>query len=359
MDIIVFASLISFFIAFVTMPLIIRVADAKQLLDMPGDRKVHFVPIPALGGIGLYLAISLCVLTASDFSSAPELQYFSAGSLVIFFLGLKDDLHRISPLQKFAGQCLSVFIISFQGHYQLSSFHGFLGIESLPASFSTAFTYLTMLVIINAFNLIDGIDGLAGTLALVSTLFFGTVFAIEMDYAHATLAFSTAAALLGFMIYNYSPARIFLGDTGSLLIGLINAVLAIRFINLETGSDTVLQFPAAPALAFSALFVPLADTLRVILIRIYFGRSPFHPDVNHIHHMLLEKGFSHLQITGILGIVSMVILAFAAMIQPLGINAVIFSVFAVGFSLVGLLHWSLKRGKKETRTELQKKASIH
>ncbi len=356
---IIFASFFSFIIAFVTMPLIIRVADARQLFDMPGERKVHFVPIPSLGGIGIYLAISFCVLAISDFPSAPELQYFSAGSLIIFFLGLKDDLYRISPLQKIAGQCLAVFIISFQGHYQLDSFHGFLGVQALPPTLATAFTYVTMLVIINAFNLIDGIDGLAGTLSFISTLFFGVVFAIEQDLAHAILAFSTAAALLGFMIYNYSPARIFLGDTGSLFIGLVNAVLAVRFINLGTAENTVLGFTAAPAVALSALFIPLADTLRVILIRVYYGRSPFHPDVNHIHHLLLKRGLSHLQITGLLGGFALCLLAYSLLIQPLGINFVIFSVFAVGFALVALLWWTSKAQIKETPVEMQKKASIH
>lgn len=341
------------------MPVIIKVADVRQIFDMPGDRKIHFVPVPSMGGMGIYLAVMFCVLAAMDFSLAPELQYFSAGSLIIFFLGLKDDLYRISPLQKFAGQFLALFMISFQGQYQLISFHGFLGIETLPPVIGNLFTYLTMLVIVNAFNLIDGIDGLAATLALVSTLFFGTVFAIENDQAHAILAFSTAAALLGFMIYNYSPARIFLGDTGSLFIGLVNAVLAVRFIDLETAGSTELQFAAAPAVAIAALFVPLADTLRVILIRVYYGRSPFQSDVNHIHHILLRKGLSHLQITGLLGLITLSVLAFAIFIQPLGINTVIFSIFAIGISLVALLWWSSKDGEKETRIEMQKKASIH
>lgn len=322
------------------MPVVIRIADAKKLFDFPGLRKVHFVPVPSLGGVGIFIAVSISILTFADFSSTPELQYFLAAMLIIFFLGLKDDLYLISPLQKFIGQCLAAFILSFQGDYQLDSFHGFLGLQELPQPFSMAFTYMTILVVINAFNLIDGVDGLAGTLSFVSTLFFGVVFSIEGDIPHAILAFTTAAAILGFLAYNYSPARIFLGDTGSLLIGLVNAALVIRFINMQTMEGTVLDFDAAPAIGFAALFIPLADTLRVTVMRIYHGRAPFDPDVTHIHHILLDRGLSHIQITGILGLLSLASLAYAIFFQSLGINFVIFSLFAIAYTLVVLVYKS-------------------
>ncbi len=340
MDILFLATLLSFVLAFVAMPVVIRIADAKKLFDFPGLRKVHFVPVPSLGGVGIFIAVSISILTFVDFSSTPGLQYFLAAMLIIFFLGLKDDLYLISPLQKFMGQCLAAFILSYQGDYQLDSLHGFLGLQELPQPFSMTFTYMTVLVVINAFNLIDGVDGLAGTLSFVSTLFFGVVFSIEGDVSHAILAFTTAAAILGFLAYNYSPARIFLGDTGSLLIGLVNAVLVIRFINLQTLEGTVLDFDAAPAIAFAALFSPLADTLRVTVMRIYHGRPPFDPDVTHIHHILLNRGLSHIQITGVLGLLSLAFLAYAILFQSLGINFVILSLFAIAYTMVVLVHRS-------------------
>lgn len=336
----ILASLLSFALAFIAIPVVIRIADAKRLFDFPGIRKVHFVPVPSLGGVGIFIALTISILTRIDFASAPALQYFLAAMLIIFFLGLKDDLYLISPLQKFIGQSLAAFILSFQGDYQLHSFHGFLGIHELSQPLSMAFTYITILVVINAFNLIDGVDGLAGTLSLLSTLFFGVVFSIEGDQPHAVLAFSAAAAVLGFLAYNYSPARIFLGDTGSLLIGLVNAVLVIQFINKQTLTGTVLDFDAAPAIAFAALFIPLADTLRVTVMRMYHGRAPFDPDVSHIHHILLNRGLSHLQITGLLGLVSLLFLAYAILFQSLGINFVILSLFVIAFTIVGIIHRS-------------------
>lgn len=337
MDLIIFASLLSFFVAFVSIPLVIKFSDLKQIFDHPGIRKVHFVPIPSLGGIGIYVAISFSVLLMVDFSLTPAIQYFSASSLIIFFLGMKDDIMRLSPLKKFSGQLLAAFILTYQGHYQLHSFSGFLGVHELHPVISTVFTYLTILLIINAFNLIDGVDGLAGMLGLIATLFFGVVFALENDHAHAILAFSSAAGILAFLMYNFSPARIFLGDTGSLLIGLINAVLVIRFINIETSAQALLDFSAAPAVGVAVLFIPILDTVRVSLLRIFSGRSPFKPDVNHVHHILLKRGLSHMQVTAMLSATAIFFLIFSLVAQPLGINVVIISLFVLGISAVGLL----------------------
>lgn len=225
---------------------------------------------------------------------------------------------------KFTGQLIAAFLLSFQGDFQLNSLHGFLGVQELHPAIATVFTYLTLLVVINAFNLIDGVDGLAGMLGLVSTLFFGIVFALENQTAFAILSFAMSGSLIAFLMYNISPSRIFMGDTGSLLLGLVNAVLVIKFINLESGAGNILHFSAAPAVGFAVLFIPLMDTLRVTLIRIYKRKSPFDPDVNHIHHLLLKRGMSHIQITGILTIVALLSIAVAIILQPMGITFVIF-----------------------------------
>lgn len=337
MDSIIIASFLSFIIAFVSIPLVIKFSDLKQIFDHPGIRKVHFVPIPSLGGIGIYVALSFSVLIMVDFSLTPAIQYFSAASLIIFFIGMKDDIMRLSPTKKFSGQLLAAFILTYQGHYQLHSFSGFLGVYELHPVISSVFTYLTILLIINAFNLIDGVDGLAGMLSLISTLFFGVMFALENDHAHAILAFSSAAGILAFLMYNFSPAKIFLGDTGSLLIGLINAVLVIRFIDLEISAQAVLNFRAAPAVGVAILFIPILDTVRVSMLRIFNGRSPFEPDVNHIHHILLKRGLSHMQVTGILSATSIFFLIFSLVAQPLGISVIIISLFVLGIAAVSLL----------------------
>ena len=272
---------------------------------------------------------------------------------------MKDDILRLSPLKKFAGQLLAAFILTYQGHYQLESFHGFLSINGLSPLASQVFSYLTILVVINAYNLIDGVDGLAGMLGLISTLFFGIVFAIEHDVAHAILAFSSAAGIVAFLLYNFSPARIFLGDTGSLLIGLINAVLVIRFINIETSPNAIMSFSAAPAVGLAVLFVPLFDTFRVSVMRIFTGRSPFDPDTNHIHHILLKRGLSHMQVTGILSAASMLILALAIIAQPLGITIMILSLFVIGFVAILFLTFSAGANKYALESNSMEGGNIH
>ena len=333
MGLVLLASLVSFIVAFTSIPVVIKIADAKKLFDLPDERKVHFTPIPSLGGVGIFAAMLLSVSTLVSFSETPGLQYFLGAAVIIFFLGLKDDILLISPMKKFTGQLIAAFLLVYPGHFQLTSLHGFLGLTALNPLFSMLFSYITILVVINAFNLIDGVDGLAGTLGLVSTLFFGVVFAIEKDFAYSILAFSMAASLLAFLLYNYSPAKIFMGDTGSLLLGLVNAVLVIRFINTASLPGTALQFEAAPAIGLAALFVPLMDTLRVTLVRVYHRRSPFDPDVNHIHHLLMKRGLSHMQITGLLGLMAIGYIAFAILIQSMGINFVIAGLFLIGAAI--------------------------
>jgi len=349
MDSILIISVLSFFIAYSAIPVVIKIAEAKNLFDIPCERKIHKKPIASLGGIGIFVGLifSICILI--PFTQAPWIQYFIAASLIIFFLGLKDDLLLLSPLKKFSGQLLATFLIANQSYFKLTSAYGFLGITQLHPLLSVVFTFLTILVIINAFNLIDGVDGLAGVIGLISTLFFGIVFLIEKDIPFASLAFSMSAALVAFLFYNISPAKIFMGDTGSLLLGLVNAVLAIHFINLETGGNTFFQFKAAPAMAFAVIFIPLIDTIRVFLIRLYHGKSPFSPDQNHLHHILLKRGYSHIKITIILGTCSLLLILFAIIAQPLGINFVIFSLFGIALTAVGVFRWVSNNDRFKTK----------
>lgn len=160
---------ISFTITFLAIPAVINVAEMKKLFDMPDERKVHHSPITPLGGLGIFAGFVFACLLTLHFSQYSDLQYFIAASLVIFFLGLKDDILIISPVKKFIGQVLAAFIIIYYGGIQIRSMHGFLGIYQLPEMFSLLLTYFAVIVVINSFNLIDGIDGLAGSLGLLSS----------------------------------------------------------------------------------------------------------------------------------------------------------------------------------------------
>jgi UDP-GlcNAc:undecaprenyl-phosphate/decaprenyl-phosphate GlcNAc-1-phosphate transferase len=319
---------ISFTITFLAIPAIINVAEMKKLFDMPDERKIHHTPITPLGGLGIFAGFIFGCLLTVHFGQSFDLQYFIAAAMVIFFLGLKDDILVISPVKKFIGQVLAAFIIIYYGGIQIRSMHGFLGIYQLPEMFNLLLTYFAVIVVINSFNLIDGVDGLAGSLGLLSTLIFGVYFLNVNMLPYSIIAFSLAGSLLAFLIFNFQPAKIFMGDTGSLLVGTINAILVIKFINVANTADVVYPIAASPAIGFTILMIPLLDTLRV-----------FSPDRNHIHHLLLDRGFSHMSITFILVAINTAAIILVYLGRSLNCTLLILSVFAVFFVMIAVIYY--------------------
>ena len=269
---------------------------------------VRFIQIRSLVLVVLaYLRVScsVCCWVPVLIVASLEFQYLIAAFLIRVFLGVGDDIMILSPQKKFIGQLAASFILIVKGHLLISNLHGFLGIQAVPIFISYILTYFTIVVIINATNLIDGVDGLAGSLSLISTLLFGTWFYVNGDLSYSLIAFTLAGSIVAFLYYNFNPAKIFMGDAGSLMLGLINAILVIRFINT---APTAVNFaaPASPAVGFGLLLIPLMDTLRVFCIRLSQKRSPFFPDRNHIHHLFLDKGFSSRATTLILASLSLI-----------------------------------------------------
>lgn len=286
----VIGGLVAFFTTYYTIPVIIKVAKAKKLYDEPDNiRKLHLKPIPSLGGLGIFIGFMLSLLFTVDFTIVPEFQFYLATFLIIFFVGMKDDIWVLSAIKKLLVQCLVAAIIIYKGGLLLDNMYGFLGLNEINTYVSYFLTFFAIVVITNAFNLIDGVDGLAGSLSLISCIVFGTFFLINGNLPYAVLGLGLAASILAFLAYNFHPAKIFMGDTGSLLLGLVNSILVIKFIS--TASHYV-DYPvsSAPAIGFCILLLPLMDTLRVFGIRIFYGRSPFSADRNHIHHLFMDRG---------------------------------------------------------------------
>jgi UDP-N-acetylmuramyl pentapeptide phosphotransferase/UDP-N-acetylglucosamine-1-phosphate transferase len=334
---------ISFTITFLAIPVIVTVAERKKLFDIPDERKVHQTPIPSLGGLGIFAGFIIACLLAVQFQTSSEFQYFLAASIVIFFLGLKDDILVISPIKKFIGQVMAAFLVIYKGGIQIKSMHGFLGIYELPEMFSLLLTYFTVIVIINSFNLIDGIDGLAGSLGLMTTIVFGIYFLQVNMIAYSVLSFSLAGSLIAFLIFNFQPAKIFMGDTGSMLIGLIASVLVVKFINVADEASASFPVTASPAIGFSVLMVPLLDTLRVFGIRIIHRRSPFSPDRNHVHHLLLDKGLSHRNITIVLVSINVLCITATFLLRNLGCTWLILSIISIFFAGIAALYYTRKQ----------------
>ena len=338
---IIIGVIIAFIISFYAMPIIIQLADQVKLFDIPDERKVHKKPIPSLGGLGIFIGFMMgLLLTQSIPAIAGQLQYFYASFLVVFFYGIKDDILKLRPMKKILGQLIVSIILIFKANLAISNLYGLLGVSYVINSFSYVLTLMTIIVIMNAFNLIDGIDGLAGSLGILTCSVFATFFYLNGDMFYALIGFVFPASLFAFLIYNYAPAKIFMGDTGSMLVGLINAILAIHFIE-TAATSTIAILPnikmAPPAMAFGILAIPLLDTLRVFGIRILHGHSPFFPDRKHLHHLLLDRGFNHKQILFTLVSVAAVFIIITYFALPLGCTPVIFIQAAIFFPSVFLL----------------------
>ncbi len=342
LDVLLTAS-VAFIITFLAVPVILQVAEQKKLYDIPDERKVHTRLVASLGGVGIFGGFLLASLLSIQGYLNPEFQYFFAAALVIFFLGLKDDLMILSATKKFIGQIIAASILIHLGGIRLDSMHGLLGFNELPEAFSLALSYLTIIVVINSFNLIDGVDGLASSLGILTMSVFGIYFFVIDYQAYALFSFALAGSLVAFMIFNHHPAKIFMGDSGSLMIGLVNAILVIKFINVANEPFVAVQVPSAVAIGFAILIVPLLDTLRVFSIRIFNGRSPFTPDRNHVHHLLLDRGLGHTAVTITCVAVNIGFIVLAWLGRSLGPNYLLLIMLVLAFSGLGLLYYSKSR----------------
>lgn len=347
---VVIPAIISFIVAFLAIPVVILIADKKKLYDIPDERKLHTHTIASLGGVGIFLGFIFSVLLSINFSKAPEFQYFFAAALIIFFIGLKDDILVLSAFKKFATQLICAAIIIHLGGIQISSLYGIAGIGAIDAVYGIPLTYITIILIVNAFNLIDGIDGLAGSLGLMATLLLGTYFLLAAMPAYAAFAYALSASLAAFLIFNYHPAKIFMGDSGSLLIGMVCSILVLKFISVAGAPNSALHMSGAEvAIGISLLIIPLVDTLRVFAIRIMKGRSPFSPDRNHVHHLLLDRGFGHAGVTLTCLLANIIIVAAVYMCRSLGNTIIIGIMFSAAFLIMGILYFTLPKRKMVLR----------
>lgn len=347
---------VSFAITFLAVPAVIRVADEKGLFDLPDSRKLHTKAIASLGGVGIFIGFLLSSLLFIPTGSYPEFQYIFAAAVLTFFLGIKDDILILSASKKFLGQLAAAAIVIHLAGIRIDSMHGFLGVYNLPEAVSYPLTYMTIIVVVNAFNLIDGVDGLAGSLGILTTAVFGTYFSMANMPAFAMLSFGLTGALCAFLVFNYHPAKIFMGDSGSLLLGLINAVLVIKFITVADSAGGSFPITSSVAIGFSILIIPLLDTLRVFSVRIAKGRSPFSPDRNHIHHLLLDRGLNHSQVTHICLVMNAAFIALAYFGRGIGSTILLTSMIATSYALLGLVKWWKKRPVLVVATNFQSTA---
>ncbi|MGE0568960.1 MAG: MraY family glycosyltransferase, partial [Bacteroidia bacterium] len=228
------------------------------------------------------------------YKAIEEFKLIIATSLVLFFVGVKDDIIGTAPVKKLFAHILVALILVLIGNIRITSLYGVFGVWAIPYWSSVFVSLFTYVVVVNAFNLIDGVDGLASGVGKIACLAFGTWFIFAGDYTFAALSFAMAGSLMGFLVFNFSPAKIFMGDSGSLIIGLFVCILAIKVLEFPVEKlNTFWIHISKPVFVISAVIYPLLDTLRIFIIRALKGQSPFVADRNHVHHHLLDKGVGH------------------------------------------------------------------
>ncbi len=278
----------AFVVAMISIPILIRYLNKYSLCDIPNERKEHINPVPTMGGIAIVGGMLTALMLWLPFELSIFNICFFLSIIILFILGIMDDVRDLSAKYKFLIQ-FGLALLMALGGVRIESFHGLFGIYELPLTAQYTFTIVAIVGITNAFNLIDGIDGLAGGLGFMSLTTIGIFLTMNGQTDVALIAFAMAGGILAFLYFNFNPAKIFMGDTGSLVLGFTIAVLGIKLMQL----NTLPSLPHSPLFILGIVFIPVFDTLRVFALRIWKGKSPFIADKTHIHHLLTTTGFSH------------------------------------------------------------------
>jgi len=341
----------AFVVCYIAMPSIIRIALRRGIVDTPSERKAHTIATPSFGGVGIFLGCALISLLFTPSEHIDQIRYVFAALTIIFLVGARDDLDPLEPYEKLIGQLLGVGLIIFYAQIRITSLYGLFGIYELEEFASIVVTTLVFIFLINSFNLIDGIDALCSSISILVLSVVGTWFLFRGDMAFAILSIAAAGATLAFLKYNISPSKIFMGDTGSLVLGTICTVVVIRFMELETVASAP-AFESVATVAIGLLILPVFDTTRVFLQRLAKGKSPFQPDKNHIHHLLLETGLTHMQSTGILLLTNTGFLILALQLQNLNPTIFLLLSMATAYLLTMGIHLGIYLKRRDVlRTE--------
>ncbi|WP_448520258.1 glycosyltransferase family 4 protein [Rhodoflexus sp.] len=346
-------ALLAFGISFVLTPEIIKVANSYQIHDMPNERKVHSQRIPRFGGLAIFMGLIITMLLWSFWRNQLFNLPLLAAATGIVIIGFRDDFLPLKASIKLLAEIAGAFIIIFFGGIRIDSLHGLLGVGDIPLYLSYPVSIFTIIVITNAFNLIDGINGLAGSIAILVFGTYGYWFYINSDMATATVCFSIIGGTLAFLIFNYQ-SKIFMGDCGSLLLGFTAAAITIKFLGDNAAlMPTETHYLASPVMFVSCLLAfPLFDTIRVFVLRISAGISPFTPGLNHIHHLLIGMHLPHAVATTIILATNLLFIIAALLLQGFNDNVLV----AGGIIAATLLTHLLKL--QSSRFQVKRKGNI-
>ena len=285
----------SFLLCFYTIPILVKIANRFNIYDAPSHIKKHNRNITSLGGVALIMAfiIPISLFLPEEIQKPKYLTAYLILITIIFLHGIGDDFFNYSPKKKFVIQTVLCSLLIYKTGFYLPVETMFAKL-ALPQSVSFIITLISAIGIVNAYNLIDGSDGLAASISLIASLFYAACFYLDGNMFFCIVALSAASALIAFILYNKPPAYIFMGDSGSLFIGMLLATFTFVFIE-EKSSSLDLNVSNRVILAFSFLSIPILDMVRLFSVRIYNKKSPFKGDNNHIHHLMANIGFTSKQ----------------------------------------------------------------
>lgn len=317
-------------LSFIVIPVIVFISKAKGLGDLPNDRSSHKGSIPSLGGVAIFTGLILgsTIFMPPDHGGDP-LRFIIASTFIVFLVGQKDDIIGISWRNKLIIEILASLILIVLGNFRFTTLFGLFGIHEIPMWTSIAISLIVFVGIINSFNLIDGIDGLASGTGIMTSFIMGIWMYGIGEHGMAVLAWALTGSLLPFFYFNVfgEKNKLFMGDTGSLMIGLLIAIFVVIICGKELPENHFLYMKASPGVVLAILLYPVYDVTRIFFIRLVNGKSPFIADRNHIHHLFLNAGFSHRRSTFYILVINALAIAWALVFRN-------FSILFLAFTLL-------------------------
>ena len=333
-------------------PVIIYLSYAKKLTKKPNNRSSHNKLVPTMGGLAIFIGISISIalvtIIMGDKAEVSEILSIVTTTTILLFIGIKDDLMEISSRKKFLTQLVAALLLILLTGNHITDFYGLLGIHSIRRLLCIGFTVFVYILIINAYNLIDGIDGLAAGIGIVFFGFCGIYFIVNSRCIDGFLSFASIGGLVAFSRYNISNTRkVFMGDTGSMVIGLIITYQIVKIFYINNNIQSDYQINNIPVIILALLSYPLFDTLRVFIIRIKNKKSPFSADRKHIHHSLIDLGLSHLQSSSLIIVYTFMIVSLAYITRHLEANIHMAVILITGITLLSLPNYIKNKKIKE------------
>ena len=278
-------------------PYLVKFALKKGIVDNPNARKLNRMPVPVLGGVGVFLGFAIAFYTIAAIMHMQLPHIYIVVLLLMLGVGFIDDLYDLKPAAKFMAQILAVLLLYFVCDLRIDNFYGIFGLYELPIAISLPLTLIACVGLINSLNLIDGIDGLSSGYSIVASMLFAAWTCVQSCNVNLLMSCALIGALIPFFIYNVFGKRykMFIGDAGSHLLGVMFCILALNVVN-SPSPESYVEAALIP-FVLAVLSFPVFDTLRVMTMRMCKGYSPFKADKTHLHHALVGKGLTHLATT--------------------------------------------------------------